>query len=92
MDDLKAFRKWLAAHRDKLRQMARDNGDTRDYAAAHQFAICRNYSDFLLAEIDKRTGENHDTTDFPTKPCRQCGKMDRPQYQGACNDGNCDGA
>ena len=34
--------------------------------------------------------KNYDTTDFPTKPCRQCGLKDRPQYKGTCNDGHCD--
>lgn len=31
---------------------------------------------------------NNDTTDFPTRPCRQCGAMNRPQYKGTCNDGH----
>ena len=34
-------------------------------------------------------GENHDCTDFPARPCRICGKTDRPQYDGICNDGGC---
>lgn len=34
--------------------------------------------------------KNYDTTDFPTKPCNNCGKKDRPQYKGSCNDGHCD--
>lgn len=34
--------------------------------------------------------DNYDTTDFPAKPCRQCGKTDRPQFHGTCNDGHCD--
>lgn len=33
--------------------------------------------------------ENHSTTDFPSRPCRTCGKMDRPQFDGICNDGHC---
>lgn len=33
--------------------------------------------------------ENQDTTEFPTKPCRICGKKDRPQYKGICNDDHC---
>ncbi len=32
---------------------------------------------------------NHDTTDFPRKGCRNCGKRDRPQFKGECNDGHC---
>ena len=34
--------------------------------------------------------ENHDCTDFPQRPCRICGKKDRPQYDGICNDGICE--
>lgn len=33
--------------------------------------------------------ENRDTTDFPNYPCRLCGKKDRPQFEGICNDGHC---
>lgn len=33
--------------------------------------------------------ENHTTTDFPILPCRKCGKMDRPQFDGICNDDHC---
>lgn len=32
---------------------------------------------------------NYDTTDFPRKGCRQCGKRDRPQFKGTCNDDHC---
>jgi hypothetical protein len=32
---------------------------------------------------------NFDTTDFPRKGCRLCGKRDRPQFHGVCNDDNC---
>jgi len=33
---------------------------------------------------------NYTSSDFPTRGCRQCGKTDRPQYKGVCNDANCD--
>lgn len=32
---------------------------------------------------------NEGTTDFPRKGCKVCGKRDRPQYKGTCNDDNC---
>ena len=32
---------------------------------------------------------NTDSTDFPMKGCRQCGKRDRPQWKGTCNDDEC---
>ena len=32
---------------------------------------------------------NYDTTDFPRKGRRQCGKRDRPQFRGVCNDDRC---
>lgn len=32
---------------------------------------------------------NFDCTDFPRKGCRQCGKRDRPQWKGTCNDDHC---
>lgn len=28
---------------------------------------------------------NQSSTDWPRKGCRQCGKRDRPQWQGVCN-------
>lgn len=33
--------------------------------------------------------DNHDCTDFPTKGCRNCGRKDRPQWDGWCNDDSC---
>lgn len=32
---------------------------------------------------------NTDSTDWPRKGCRQCGKRDRPQFRGVCNDDRC---
>lgn len=32
-------------------------------------------------------GENNDCTDFPTRPCKICGRKDRPQWKGECNVG-----
>jgi len=34
-------------------------------------------------------GENRDSTDFPKRPCRRCGRTDRPQWEGVCNDDSC---
>lgn len=44
-----------------------------------------------LFGLKRNTDEepNNDCTDFPTRPCRQCGKMDRPQWEGICNDDHC---
>ena len=59
---------------------------------------CTNQLEFvpdrLLKERPSRSSyepdpTNFDTTDFPTKGCRQCGKRDRPQYKGTCNDDHC---
>ena len=41
------------------------------------------------ATIDEASIANSDTTDFPKRPCRQCGRMDRPQFEGICNDDSC---
>jgi hypothetical protein len=30
-------------------------------------------------------GENNDCTDFPKRPCKFCGRTDRPQWKGVCN-------
>lgn len=38
---------------------------------------------------NKPDPNNHDCTDFPTKGCRNCGRKDRPQYDGWCNDDSC---
>lgn len=32
---------------------------------------------------------NTDCTDFPRKGCKICGRRDRPQWDGQCNDGSC---
>ena len=40
--------------------------------------------------IENVPDENNDYTDLPTRPCKNCGKMDRPQWRGTCNDGHCD--
>jgi hypothetical protein len=38
---------------------------------------------------EEAAGGNMRCSDFPSKPCRICGKKDRPQWRGICNDGNC---
>lgn len=40
--------------------------------------------------IPNGADENNDCTDFPTRPCKQCGRKARPQWRGVCNDGSCD--
>ena len=50
--------------------------------------------DALSATLEAHGGDplyNNDTTDFPTKRCRNCGALNRPQFRGTCNDGHCDG-
>lgn len=32
---------------------------------------------------------NKDSTDWPRRGCRNCGRRDRPQYGGVCNDDSC---
>lgn len=39
--------------------------------------------------MSKANPDNYDCTDFPTKGCRQCGRTDRPQWKGICNDDSC---
>lgn len=53
-------------------------------------AVCGEILSRHFAPLCEQPKENHDCTDFPKKPCRQCGKTDRPQWDGVCNDGNCD--
>ncbi len=43
----------------------------------------------VMIRVEAESTINRDTTDFPKKPCRQCGKMDRPQFNGICNDDHC---
>ena len=33
--------------------------------------------------------DNFDIADFPLKGCRNCGRRDRPQWKGWCNDDIC---
>jgi hypothetical protein len=46
-----------------------------------------------FAKYDPSTVEpnptNEDCTDFPMKGCKQCGRRDRPQWKGQCNDDRC---
>lgn len=40
-----------------------------------------------LFGIENGPEENNDCTDFPTRPCKVCGRSDRPQWRGECNVG-----
>jgi hypothetical protein len=39
----------------------------------------------LFGIANDPNGENNDCTDFPTRPCKLCGRKDRPQWKGECN-------
>lgn len=59
-----------------------------DQAQPRPLRVVTEFSALLGVKND--TDENHDCTDFPKRPCRNCGATDRPQYDGVCNDGHCD--
>jgi hypothetical protein len=58
-----------------------------DESTGRYFAWNRGLSSTTRVDPDST---NNDTTDFPRKGCRNCGKRDRPQFRGTCSDGHCD--
>lgn len=81
---LRASLQWIAEHRHSM-DLAGHAGEALREPAVRPDIVCRRGT-----AADAQEHENRDCTDFPTRPCRNCGRTDRPQWDGVCNDGRCE--